>query len=231
MPPETSTPLVPPEVFQNIETLNGQVESLQRELAQALDVWRSTLAEEKAKFEEFSAHKELASKEQDAQWERQAQGFEERLAEMKSEFDARLAQSEQNATRALTELDDAWQRDKLDWGPAAPAEWPAERRKLEDKIQSLEEELAQLRRENVVQASAGMPTGPAGPTPETVRALQTQLSEFQQAVATMQDRAAHSDELVGACVQALDYQIAVLYDLVQQAARSSGGQDANFAQS
>lgn len=47
MPTEPSSAVVPPEVFQNIETLNGQVESLQRELRQALEVWQTTLAEEK----------------------------------------------------------------------------------------------------------------------------------------------------------------------------------------
>ena len=54
----------------------------------------------------------------------------------------------------------------------------------------------------------------AGPTSATVRALEDQLLAFQQTVASFQDRSARSDELVGACVQALDYQISVLYDLV-----------------
>jgi chromosome segregation ATPase len=219
-----SSTVVPPEVSEKIDLLSSQVATLQKELSQALDIWRSTLAEEKENFENLMSHKDLANREQDAQWERQAQAFEGRLAEIKSEFEARLAQTEQNAARSLTELDDAWQRDKLEWGPAAQSQWPAERRQLEDKIQSLEEELAQLRREHVVQASSG-------PTPETVKALQNQLLEFQQTVAALQDRAARSDELVSACVQAMDYQISVLYDLVQQAVTSAAGPDASLAQS
>jgi hypothetical protein len=221
---EASPSVVPPEVSQNIDMLNGQVENLQRELTQALDVWQTTLADEKKKFEDLLEHKELASQEQDGQWARQQVAFEERLAEIKSEFEMRLIQTEQNATRALSELDDAWQRDKLEWGPAAQAKWPVERRELEDKVQALEEELAQLRKEHVVQASAG-------PTPETVKALQAQLLDFQQAVASLQDRASRSDDLLNACVQALDYQISVLYDLVQHAISPSRGEDANLAQS
>jgi hypothetical protein len=221
---ESSSAVVPPEVFQNIESLNGQVESLQRELTQALDVWQTTIADEKTRFEDLLEHKDLASQEQDGQWARQKDAFEERLSEIKSEFEMRLLQTEQNATRALSELDDAWQRDKLEWGPAAQATWPAERRELEDKIQYLEEELAQLRKEQVLQTSAG-------PTPETVKALQAQLLDFQQTVASLQTRALRSDELISACVQALDYQISVLYDLVQQAISPSQGGDATFAQS
>jgi len=221
---EASPSVVPPEIFQNIDTLNGQVESLQRELTQALDVWQTTLADEKKKFEDLLEHKELASQEQEAQWGRQKEAFEERLFEIKSEFETRLLQTEQNTTRALSELDDAWQRDKLEWGPAAQATWPAERRQLEDQVRALEEELAQLRREHVVQTSAG-------PTPETVRALQAQLLDFQQAVASLQDRASRSDDLVSACVQALDYQVSVLYDLVQHALSPSPGEEANLVQS
>jgi len=224
MATEAPISVVPPEVSQSIETLYGEVESLERELDQALDVWRTTIADERKKFEDLLEHKQLASQEQDGQWARQKEAFEERLSEIKSEFEMRLIQTEQNATRSLSELDDAWQRDKLEWGPAAQAQWPAERRQLEDKVQALEEELAQLRREHVVQASAG-------PTPETVKALQAQLLDFQQTVASLQDRASRSDDLVNACVQALDYQISVLYDLVQHAIAPSRGEDANLAQS
>jgi len=224
MATEASTSVVPPEVFQNIDLLNGKVENLQRELRLALDVWQTTIADERKKFEDLLEHKELAFQEQDGQWGRQKQAFEDRLTEIKSEFETRLLQSEQNATRALSELDDAWQRDKLEWGPAAQAQWPAERRQLEDKVQALEEELAALSREHVVQASAG-------PTPETVKALQAQLLDFQQAVASLQDRASRSDDLVNACVQALDFQISVLYDLVQHATSPAQGEDANLAQS
>src|SRR6266700_3085331 len=138
---ESDTPVAPPEVLQNIETLNGQVANLQRELTQALDVWQTTLADEKKKFEDLLERKELASQEQDSQWARQRLAFEERLAEIKTEFETRLLQTEQNATRALSELDDVWQRDKLEWGPAAQAQWPAERRELENHVQALEEEL------------------------------------------------------------------------------------------
>jgi len=223
---ESSSSVVPPEVFQNIESLNEQVDSLKRELAQAQEVWQGTLAEEKRKYEELLEHKELASREQEKQWARQTQAYEERLSEMATEFEARLAQNDQNAARALAELDDAWQHDKLGWGPGSQADWPAQRRELEVKAQALEEKLARLEGVIAVPAAAQ-----AGPTPETVKALQDQLIEFQQTVAALQDRASRSDDLVNACVKALDYQISVLYDLVQHYTTPSTGEGAGLARS
>src|ERR1700733_14857169 len=102
-----STTTVPTEVFQNIDGLHKKVEGLQRELAQALEVWQGTLNDEKNKFSELLEHKNLAWQEQDGQWTRQSQAYEERLVEMKADFEARLKQTEQNAVRALAELDDA----------------------------------------------------------------------------------------------------------------------------
>jgi hypothetical protein len=231
---ETSSTVVPPELFQTIETLQGNAEKLQRELAQALEVWQSTLTDDKNKFEELLGHKELAWQEQNGQWARQSQAYEERLAELKSEFDSRLKQTEQNAARALTELDDAWQRDKLAWGPAAQQEWPAQRRELEAKAQALEERLSAIESAHAAEREAlqtriwdlaSRPEPAAGPTPETVKALQSQLLEFQGTVASLQDQASHSDELVNACVQALDYQISVLYDLVYHYAPPASAPD------
>jgi chromosome segregation ATPase len=213
MSPETAA-AVPQEISQNINDLHGKVETLQRELSQALDVWQTTLSDEKKKFEELLDHKVLAAEEQNSQWARQTQSYEERLAEMKSDFDARLKQTEQNAIRALAELDDAWQRDKLEWGPNAQADWPAQRRDLETQVQTLQARIQELESRPEPAAAAVPEALPGGPTPETVRALQAQLSEFQHTVSSLQNQAAHSDELVNACVQALDYQISVLYDLV-----------------
>ena len=210
-----STSAVPTEVFQNIDVLHEKVEKLQRELSQALEVWQGTLNDEKNKFSELLEHKDLAWQEQDVQWTRQCQAYEERLAEMKADFEARLKQTEQNAVRALAELDDAWQRDKLEWGPAARAEWPAQRRELEARAQALEQRIQELE---------SRPEVTTGPTPETVKALESQLTDFQQTVASLQNQAAQSDELVNACVQAIDYQISVLHDLVYQAAPTDLGQ-------
>lgn len=203
---ETSTPAVSADIHQQINEVHGQVESLERELAQALDVWKSTLGEEKQRFEELLSRKDLAAREQDAQWDNQTRIYDERIAQMKAEFEARLVQAEQNAARALTEIDDAWQRDKLTWGPQAQSQWPAQRAELEAKVQELESKIALLEADRVAQASR--------PSPETVIALEGQLQEFQETVSQLQSRASQSDELVNACVQALDYQISVLYDLI-----------------
>jgi hypothetical protein len=218
---ESSTSAVPSEVIQNIDSIQTRVESIQRELSQAMDVWNTTLADEKGKFESLMSHKEMASKEQDEQWARQSQGYEERLAQMKAEFDARLAQAEQNASRALAELDDSWQRDKLEWGPQAQSQWPFQRRELEAKIQALEAKLFELEGEKAARVSQ--------PEPETVHALERQLLEFQETVSQLQSRASQSDELVNACVQALDYQISVLYDLIHHHAGPTPTEDTDLA--
>jgi chromosome segregation ATPase len=219
-----STSVTPPEISENIDLLNQKIEGLQRELVQAQEVWQTTLADEKKRFDELLERKNLAMQEQDSQWERQSQAYEARLAEVTTEFESRLKQTEQNAARALTELDDAWQRDKLEWGPGTQAEWPAQRRELEARIQTLDEKLAELEKVHAEQTAFG-------PTPETVKALQNQLLEFQQTVATLQDRASRSDDLVSACVQALDYQISVLYDLVHHYAAPSANEDGGLVQS
>jgi DNA repair exonuclease SbcCD ATPase subunit len=184
---EPSAAVVPPEISENIEKVHGDVEKLQRELAQALDVWQTTLASEKNQFDDLLKHKELAWREQEEQWAKQSQAYEERIEALKAEFESRLKQNEQQATQALAELDDAWQREKLEWQNPAPVLAPA----------------------------------PAGPSPSDVEALQNQLREFQETVSLLQDRASRSDELLNACLQALDYQISVLYDLVHHYAVQS----------
>jgi hypothetical protein len=221
---EHSSAVVPPEVFENIQTLNGQVENLQRELSQALEVWQGTLADEKKKFEELLERKALASQEQDGQWARQNQAYEERLVEMKAEFETRLTQTGQNATRALSDLDDAWQRDKLAWGPVAQSEWPTERRELEIKVNALEQELTQLKQERALQDAVA-------PTPETVKALEFQLLESQQLTSSLLERTIRSEEFLSDSVKSLDQQISVLSSLVQQAISPSLGEDTSLAES
>jgi len=192
--------VVPTEISETIGNLHGEINKLKLELGQAMDVWQSTLASEKGQLGELLKHKELAWTEQENQWAKQSQAYEQRLGDLKADFEARLKQTEQNAAQALAQLDDDWQRDKLEWG--SQEQWAIERQALKEKVASLESALAEKK-------------ASASPTPDTVKVLQGQLLEFQQTVASFQDRAARSDELVNACVQALDYQISVLYDLVQ----------------
>lgn len=111
--------VVPAEISETIGNLHREIEKLKLELGQALEVWQSTLTAERAQFGELLKHKELAWAEQENQWARQSQAYEQRLEELKSDFEARLKQTEQNASQALAQLDDDWQRDKLEWGNAA----------------------------------------------------------------------------------------------------------------
>lgn len=219
---EPSTAVAPSEIYENIENVHQQVDALQRELAQATEVWKSTLAGEKEQFDTLLARKDMAAREQDGQWAAQSAIFEERLAQMRSDFEVRLMQAEQNAARALSEIDDAWQRDKLEWGPQAQSQWPLQRAELETKVRDLEAKVTQLEAERVQQA--------AQPTSETVMALEKQLLEFQETVAQLQSRSSQSDELVNACVQALDYQISVLYDLIHHHAEPATPEATDLAE-
>ncbi len=212
---EPSSTAVPKEILENLEDVQARVDKLAQELSQATQVWNATLANEKETFDSLIGRKELAAQEQDELWARQCKTYEERLAEMKSEFETRLAQAEQNAARALTELDDTWQRDKLEWGPEAQSAWPLQRKELESKVQELETKLTQLEKNEAERAIQ--------PSPETIKTLEGQLREFQATVAQLQERASKSDELVYACVQALDYQISVLSDLIYHHAAPADG--------
>jgi len=107
--------VVPAEISETIGNLHNEIEKLRLELGQALEVWQSTLVAERAQFDELLKHKELAWSEQENQWARQSQAYEQRLEELKSDFEVRLKQTEQNASQALAQLDDDWQRDKLEW--------------------------------------------------------------------------------------------------------------------
>jgi hypothetical protein len=118
-PAVTDASAVPAEISETIGNLHRDIEKLTLELTQAREVWQSTLASERAQFSELLKHKELAWAEQENQWARQSQAYEQRLEELKSDFEMRLKQTEQNASQALAQLDDDWQRDKLEWKNAA----------------------------------------------------------------------------------------------------------------
>src|SRR5690242_11993758 len=133
---------VPSEIAESIGKVHSDVQKLQQELHQALEVWRSTLAAERSHFEDLLKHKELAWAEQENQWAQQSREYEQRLSDLKTDFEARLKQTEQNAAHALAELDDDWQRDKLEWGPRS--EWPEQRREIAKNVESLEAQVALL---------------------------------------------------------------------------------------
>jgi hypothetical protein len=198
---DQSTPAVPAETVEDIGKIHQDVDRLEQELAQALAVWQSTLDAEKNQFDELLRHKELAWKEQEEQWARQSQIYEQRIVDLQAEFESRLKQIEQNAARSLTDLDDLWQRDKLEWGPVARSEWPAQRRELEAKIHSLEGLVAELERSRTAERET---------FEGRIRELEPQADVPQEQIKT-------SGDPVQAYLQALDEQIEVLHLFVKQA--------------
>lgn len=197
-----------PEVQSQISLLQQQIVQLQQELSQAQEVWRATLEAEKSQFEDLRQHKELAWKEQEEQWQRQRAAYEERIETLESDLKARLEQAEHNGLRALRELDDAWQRDKLEWGPPARAEWVSLKPALESRIQELEAQLKAS--EDARQADRQAALDARAP----IEAMRDQLTQFQTRMEAMQS-GAERDALIQASLETLDSQIQVLYDLVQ----------------
>ena len=56
---------------------------------------------------------------QDAEWQHDRQAHQQRVVELEDWFTKQLTATEQNALRALNELDSAWQRDKQQWHESA----------------------------------------------------------------------------------------------------------------
>src|SRR5579864_4857159 len=108
---ETEAPPVLQNLSASVESLRSDLENVQRELDQALGVWRSALVNEKKEFQTLLQSKQLAWNEQDEAWAREREAYERKIAELETHFQTQLAVTEANALKALTDLDEAWQRD------------------------------------------------------------------------------------------------------------------------
>jgi hypothetical protein len=140
-------------ITENVDRLRTDLLQVERELDQALDVWRTALLTEKKEFQEVVQTKERAWAERDREWQRQRAGYEDRIRELEDHFKTQLAAADQNALRALNELDDAWQRDKLSWQHTAlerlreleshEAQWQAENERQQQALRDLEAKVKQ----------------------------------------------------------------------------------------
>jgi hypothetical protein len=98
-----------------VRRLHSELENVQRELDQALEVWRHTLIDEKKELESQVHVKEKEWAEREKVWTEQRKTYEQKLESIETSFKTQLENGEQNALRALNDLDDSWQRDKLSW--------------------------------------------------------------------------------------------------------------------
>lgn len=108
-----------PSLNSSLERLRSDFENVQRELDQALGVWRQALITEKRDFQSTLQAKQRAWDEQEEQWQLQRRAYDEKILALQTTFQEQLTTTEQNALKALNELDDSWQRDKLLWSQDA----------------------------------------------------------------------------------------------------------------
>lgn len=141
------------EFSKTVARLRSDIENIQRELDQAATVWRATLSDEKKEFGQLLQNKRHNWDEEEAKWQKQRDAYEQKIRELEAFFLNRLDLSERNAVRALNDLDDAWQRDKLQRENAAQigqkeaesrlTAWAAERERLRQEIDRLREQSEQ----------------------------------------------------------------------------------------
>ena len=188
---------------QTLTRLRSDLENVQRELDQALGVWRNALIAEKKEFQSLLQAKQLAWNEQESEWQRQRLAYEQEIQELESFFKTELAAREQHGVQALNELDDSWQRDKLLWDQAATrrvkeleqreALWRAENQKQESRIQELQEKIARLESEERTASSPSAASEKIARewTETTVRSLEHQVTTLDTMIRLLIPRSPH----------------------------------------
>ncbi len=136
------------ELSDTLAELRAELTAARQELDTTIQAWQSAIVSEKKDFQELYAAKsqEWATREKD--WQEQRAAYEQKINELDSQFRTQLGVTEQNALQALNELDDSWQRDKLQWNQGAAerlrelesrqTNWVIEREKQEAFINDLQ---------------------------------------------------------------------------------------------
>jgi chromosome segregation ATPase len=216
------------ELTQAIEQFRQELMGVQRELEQAADAWRSAVATEKEAFHTLLAFKQQAWDEQEAEWQLQRGGYEQKIRELEKFFTDHLQATEQNALKALNELDDSWQREKLSWQRSLSqqtqewqereASWRAERQEQALRIQALEQEIAQLQAR--LAEGEGEHQTHQQQLENLQRSLEAQDSQWQQERILWQERedflAAQSRDQVESYVNTLESGVSALQELIRQ---------------
>lgn len=157
-----------------VERLRSDLENVQRELDQALGVWRQALITEKREFQTALVAKQRLWDDQETQWQRMRQSYEERILQLENNYQAQLQATEQNALRSLNDLDETWQRDKMTWHQGASQRmkdleaekttWAAQEERLQSRIVELETRLTEETTERKrLEGLLAQPLSPATP--------------------------------------------------------------------
>jgi chromosome segregation ATPase len=174
------TPTVSPEDLQkNYLRLRTDLDIVQNELEQALTVWRAILENEKQEFHKTLQERATVWDREETQWEKDRTAYEQKIEELEKSFHKHLTETEQNAVRALDELDGAWQKEREKW--QATFEQQARAAQEQDQsrhqtYQQLEAQLANVQKENTL----------LNGRLDVMNNLETQLAGWQQEKAAWQ---------------------------------------------
>ncbi|HVO32264.1 MAG TPA: hypothetical protein VMU17_00010, partial [Elusimicrobiota bacterium] len=153
MTTDTATSLS--ELSAKLDRFRADLENLQRELEQSLQSWRASLVGERKDFQTLLQNQQAEWDAKERQWQEQRGAYDRQIGELDAHFRAQLGTAEQNALRALNELDDSWQRDKLKWNQGVAeriqelegrqALWASERDKQAAFLNDLESQVSNFK--------------------------------------------------------------------------------------
>ena len=112
--PSSSEPHAAP-LSEALERVRSELNAIQLELDHTLGAWRGKLAQEKETLRVLLEAKQNVWAQQEGEWQQQRLAYERKIQELERFFEEKLAVVNQNALRALNELEDTWQREKVQW--------------------------------------------------------------------------------------------------------------------
>jgi len=197
----------------SVQHLRSDLENVQRELDQALGVWRAALIAERKEFQSLIQAQKDAWTQQDIQWQQEKATYEKKIHEAEEAFRKQLGQTEQNALRALNDLDDAWQRDKLIWNQNQSRRikelenretaWAKEQDKQQKALQELRDREVRWTAEREQQDFL-------------IQKLQEQLTQMQSQEGGLENQTQAPEYFYQTTLESLEGQITVLHEMVNQ---------------
>src|SRR5690242_5875335 len=98
-----------------LDELRSDLQAAQRAFDSSIQAWQASLAAEKKDFQDLYQAKQAQWETREKEWLDQRASYELKISQLDNHFRTQLGVTEQNALRALNDLDDSWQRDKLQW--------------------------------------------------------------------------------------------------------------------
>jgi chromosome segregation ATPase len=213
----------PEDLRKSFERLQTDLNIVQSELEQALGVWRSILLTEKQEFQKVLDDREKAWAQEEAQWQKDREAYEQKVHELETYFKDQLLTTEKRAVHALNELDAAWQQERSRWQETINQKTEEfrqtddirndARHQIEKRIEDLEAENAQLRErsERLTQSAQDSLAKDA-----EIQRLQEHIASLQNQTVTIDETQKKQEEHVHVYMNTLETQVAALEDFVHQ---------------